>query len=214
MNSTSKFPTPTTGGRSNRASHDSPCVIKERRQLLGRQTISGVISSPWTQVAATGFDDLVAAKRYKSSKGERLLFIMLLTAAAPSHAAGVCIVCPPGHTCPTGSAPTLSGTPGQVLRRTTTSTEWVDIGLALNPLRDECNELRITAGFAEGLCMGRFCHCRIHENSWRNHMPQCPNSPVYARSFFVVDGPEGCTGSGPVNCWTYCRDTIHWRIQS
>ena len=127
MNSTtpSKFPTPTAGG-SNKASHGSRCVIKERRHLLGRQTISGVISSPGTQVAATGFDDLVDAKRYKSSKGERLLFIMLLSAAAPAHAAGVCIICPPGHTCPGNTAPVLGGATNQILRRTATGTEWVN----------------------------------------------------------------------------------------
>ena len=50
----------------------------------------------------------------------------MLLFAAQLNAAGVCIVCPPGHTCVAGSEPVLSGSAGQILQRTATGTHWVD----------------------------------------------------------------------------------------
>ena len=50
----------------------------------------------------------------------------ILLFAAQLNAAGVCIICPPGHTCPAGGGPTLQGNTGQILQRTATGTQWVN----------------------------------------------------------------------------------------
>ena len=48
----------------------------------------------------------------------------ILLFAVQLNAAGVCIVCPPGHTCPAGETPVLGGAGGSLLRRTSAGTEW------------------------------------------------------------------------------------------
>ena len=152
-----------------------------------------------------------------------------------AQAAGVCIVCPPGHTCPINGTPVISGTPGQILARTATGTEWVDVATAAlqgpqgpqgpqgatggqppDPLRDQCNALRLAHPLhAEGICAGRLCFCHMKHEPWSHYMPQCPNNMVPVRSFRDAHGgPFGCTGgAGNTDCWHYCRTTTHWRIQ-
>ena len=75
----------------------------------------------------------------------------ILLFAAQLNAAGVCIVCPPGFRCPAGEAPTPSGSPGQVMRRTATGIEWTDISWVLfeappqgatGPTNIDANQLR------------------------------------------------------------------------
>ena len=52
--------------------------------------------------------------------------IMALLLTTPASATGVCLVCPPGHTCSDSTA-TLAGTAGQVLVRDGTTTAWKDV---------------------------------------------------------------------------------------
>jgi|GEM_PF-1309773 len=54
----------------------------------------------------------------------------ILLLSTPTFAAGICIVCPPGYDCSTGT-PVLDGATGQVLTRTENGTEWnnfVEVG--------------------------------------------------------------------------------------
>jgi len=54
----------------------------------------------------------------------KILTAAMLFSAAPAFAAGsICIVCPPGYDCSTGT-PAISGTTGQVLTRTENGPEW------------------------------------------------------------------------------------------
>ena len=57
----------------------------------------------------------------------------ILLFAAQLNAAGVCIICPPGHTCVAGSGPVLGGAEGQLLRRTAMGTEWVNASAMQGP---------------------------------------------------------------------------------
>ena len=50
----------------------------------------------------------------------------ILLFAAQLNAAGVCIVCPPGHVCAAGNGPVLGGAEGQILQRTAIGTQWVN----------------------------------------------------------------------------------------
>ena len=63
------------------------------------------------------------------SSGVSLILMMLLSQHA--HAAGVCIVCPPGYDCPAGGAPVLGGNFKQILRRGETGMEWVSVSHAI-----------------------------------------------------------------------------------
>jgi len=56
----------------------------------------------------------------------KILTAAMLLLSAPALASGVCIVCPPGYDCSTGT-PTLDGTTGQVLARGTSGIEWKDM---------------------------------------------------------------------------------------
>ena len=112
--SPNKFPTPLADG-SNKASHDS-----SRRTPKASDGV--VFKLPPRHLRLLGSEGV------KWPTGvSNLLLMTLLLAAAPSQAAGVCIVCPPGHTCPAGGAPVISGTPGQILRRTETGTIWMNM---------------------------------------------------------------------------------------
>ena len=51
------------------------------------------------------------------------LAVALLLLSTPAFATGICIVCPPGYDCSTGT-PALDGTTGQVLTRTANGAEW------------------------------------------------------------------------------------------
>jgi len=62
------------------------------------------------------------------------VMIMALLLTTQANATGVCLVCPPGHTC-SGDSVALGGTAGQVLIREGTSTAWksvVDVALQGN----------------------------------------------------------------------------------
>ena len=111
---------------------DSPRVILGPSSLPSREspTARGYedqrISEGERQATPSRHLRLLGSEGVKWPTGVSNLLLMLLL-TTPTHAAGVCIVCPPGHTCPTGSAPVISGTPGQILRRTESGTEWVNI---------------------------------------------------------------------------------------
>ena len=59
-----------------------------------------------------------------SSPSMTVIALLLLVQSA--SATGVCLVCPPGHTC-SGNTATLGGTAGQVLIREGASTTWKDV---------------------------------------------------------------------------------------
>ena len=244
MNSTtspSKFPTPLAGGASTpkaaTALGQDPSLVASQpgKVLPQRATKIGV----WTRVSSFSFATLILA-------------------AAPSHAAGVCIVCPPGHTCPAGGGPIVNtgaarlatmgdltglapissipttaaqvrarpdnwmpsfsdivpgGNDRQILQRTTTGTQWVNILQVMASFRDECNELRLTMppDYVLGLCEDRFCYCSIHTGPWRNLAPLCPNNPFRIHTFPVFEGPTGCTAGNEMGCLYRCLTDTRWR---
>jgi len=58
----------------------------------------------------------------------KILTALLLIGASPAFAAGICIVCPPGHDCSTGT-PKPNGTTGQVLAKGATGIEWKTLAI-------------------------------------------------------------------------------------
>ena len=63
--------------------------------------------------------------------GVSLMLMLLLPQHA--YAGGVCVTCPPGHTCPYGELPILGGSSGQILRRTIEGTEWTNVAALQGP---------------------------------------------------------------------------------
>ena len=153
----------------------------------------------------------------------------ILLFAAQLNAAGVCIVCPPGYVCAAGEAPTLTGTPGQILTRTATGTEWTNavdfMSIANTAL---CNQARIRHDSnTQSTCsssphsadtgeLGRHCFCRMDPPFISHHstFPDCSYNPfVHVYDFADLLGPNGCTG-GAFSCARACRENRDWRIQS
>ena len=57
---------------------------------------------------------------------KRILWLAIIMASTEALATGVCLVCPPGFDCASGS-PVVSGSGGQVLIREGASTTWKDV---------------------------------------------------------------------------------------
>ena len=199
---TNKFPTPTAGG-SNKAKPRQP-LRKARDGHCGELIL--ILDNPMARGALA-----------------RVSGLLLILAAAPAQAAGVCIVCPPGHTCPAGGAPVLGGTNGQILQRTTTGTQWINSSVVNAPM--VCNMMRMGAPEHDirshcstnrynPMGQGRYCLCTMAPTFLMAHPHlSCPGStaPIFVQEFSTV---AGCTGEVTSECRRRCLGDMLWRIQS
>ena len=155
----------------------------------------------------------------------------ILLFAAQLNAAGVCIVCPPGHDCPAGGAPVITGAVGQILKRTATGTRWVGMDEALRFPQGGTGNLHVCAikrlagnapvqwscidsgssppgNFQHSATTGLHCWCRFGSHSGPNG-PSCPNSR------WVHDREHGpsipfCT----YGCPSFCMQAASWRVEA